>query len=102
MKKMMLFAALAAAITLTSCAKETQVDNSQSVALRTVHFSTVPTETKTLFGGKSGTRYPVLWQEGDQICPSFNYAGPSSTNYITVTPSADGTTASFGGMFADA
>lgn len=104
MKNFMLFAALAAALTLSSCAKEAPVDDNaaqQSPVLRTVHFSVLPTDTKTVFGDKSGTKYPVLWQEGDQICPSFNFADPSSNNYITVTPSADGTSASFEGDFAE-
>ncbi len=102
MKKTMLFAALVAAFAFASCSKEAPVDDSKSVALRTVEFSTLPTQTKTVFGEKSGTKYPVLWQQGDEICPSFNYASPSSSNYITVTPSADGSSASFKGDVAEA
>lgn len=102
MKNLMLFAALAAAFAFASCSKEAPANDSESVALRTVEFSTLPTQTKTVFGEKSGSKYPVLWQEGDEICPSFNYASPSSSNYITVTPSADGASASFKGEVAEA
>ncbi|MBO7510168.1 MAG: hypothetical protein J6T35_03205 [Bacteroidales bacterium] len=102
MKNLMLFAALAAAFLFASCSKEAPANDSGSVALRTVEFSTLPTRTRTVFGDKSGSKYPVLWQQGDEICPSFNYASPSSSNYITVTPSADGASASFKGEVAEA
>ena len=103
MKKIMIFAAFAAALALSaSCNKEARNDAPEQPALRTVTFNALPTETKTLFGDKSGTKYPVLWQEGDKICPSFNFATISSDNYITVEPSADGTSASFRGDFPDA
>lgn len=100
MKKFLFFAAFAAALTLSSCNKEVQ--NDAPVEFRTVHFNALPTETKTIFGEKNGSKFPVLWQEGDKISPSLNFASPSSGNHITDTPSADGTSASFDGEFADA
>lgn len=97
------FAAFAAALALSaSCNKEARYDAPEQPALRTVTFNALPTDTKTAFGDKSGNKYPVLWQEGDKVCPSFNFATVSSGNYITVTPSADGTSASFRGDFPDA
>lgn len=100
MKKFLFFAAFAAALTISSCNKE--VRNDAPVEFCTVHFSALPTDTKTVFGDKSGSKYPVIWQEGDKICPSLNFASPSSDNYITVTPSANGKSASFDGEFPEA
>lgn len=103
MKKHIYLAAFAAALALSSCDKEAPVVTiTPSDGLRTVNFCAQPIATKTVFGEKSGSTYPVLWQEGDKICPSFNFASPNSSNYITVTPSADGTSASFQGQFSDA
>ena len=99
----MIFAAFAAALALSaSCNKEARYDAPEQPALRTVTFNALPTDTKTAFGDKSGNKYPVLWQEGDKICPSFNFATISSDNYIAVEPSADGTSASFKGDFPEA
>lgn len=98
MKKIMLFAAFAAALTLSSCNKEAKVE--APAALRTVSFSALPTETKTVFGDKTGNKYPVLWQEGDKINFTFNF-GELPTTYLAVTPSADGTSASFSGQFPE-
>ena len=78
MKKIMLFAAFAAALTLSSCNKEAKVEAPS--ALRTVSFSALPTETKTLFGDKTGNKYPVLWQAGDKINYTFNF-GDIPTTY---------------------
>lgn len=103
MKKTLLFAAFAAALIFSvSCNKEARNDAPEQPALRTVTFNAISPETKTVFGDKSGTKYPVLWQAGDKICPSFNFSAVSSDNYITVEPSADGTSASFSGQFPDA
>lgn len=99
MKKIMLFAAFAAALTFSSCNKEAKVDAPS--ALRTVNFSALPTETKTVFGTKDGNKYPVLWQAGDKINYTFNF-GDIPTTYTEVTPSADGKSASFSGKFAEA
>ena len=99
----MIFAAFTAALALSaSCNKEARYDAPEQPALRTVTFNALPTDTKTVFGDKSGNKYPVLWQEGDKVCPSFNFAAVSSDNYITVEPSSDGTSASFRGDFPDA
>ena len=100
MKKIMLFAAFAAALTFSSCNKEAKIE--APAAFRTVNFSALPSETKTLFGTKDGNKYPVLWQAGDKVCPSFNFATVSSDNYLTVTPSADGSSATFSGQVPEA
>ncbi len=105
MKKYIILAAFAAALAFSSCNKvdpKEEPKNDEQVALRTVNFCARPTETKTVFGSKNGTKYPVLWQEGDKVCPSLNFAAPSSDNYITVTPENGGTSASFSGPVADA
>ena len=100
MKKTLLFAAFAAALIFSvSCKKETRYDVPEA-ALRTVTFNAISPETKTVFGDKSGTKYPVLWQAGDKINYSFNF-GDIPTTALAVTPSADGTTASFSGKFAE-
>lgn len=102
MKKIMIFAAFVAALLLSSC-KEV-IENDAPVAsteLITVNFNAAPVQTRTLFGDKNGSKYPVLWQAGDQICPSFNFAAPDSKNYIAITPESGGTSASFNGTFAE-
>ena len=105
MKKYIILAAFAAALAFSSCNKvepKEEPKNDEQVALRTVNYCARPTETKTVFGSKNGTKYPVLWQEGDKVCPSLNFAAPSSDNYTTVTPENGGTSASFSGPVADA
>ena len=98
MKKIMIFAAFAAAITLSSCNK-VEPRNEAPAALRTVNFTALQTDTKTVFGSKNGNKYPVLWQEGDKIGYTFNFGEISS---VTVTPSKDGTSASFSKEFTEA
>ena len=101
MKKILLFAAFVAALAISaSCNKEVSNGAPGQTALRTVTFNALPTETKTIFGDKSGTKYPVLWQEGDKINYTFNF-GDIPTTPLAVTPSADGTTASFSGSFEE-
>lgn len=105
MNKHIILAAFVAALAFSSCNKvepKEEPKNDGPAALRTVNFTAVPGGTKTVFGEKSGSSYPVLWQEGDRICPSFNFASPSADNYITVTPSDGGTKASFSGQVGDA
>ena len=88
MKKTLLFAAFAAALIFSvSCNKEARNDVPEQPALRTVTFNAISPETKTVFGDKSGTKYPVLWQEGDKINYSFNF-GDIPTTALAVTPSA--------------
>ncbi len=102
MKKIMIFAAFAAALFTVSCNKEARLNDApEQPALRTVTFNAVSPETKTLFGDKAGTKYPVLWQEGDQINYTFNF-GDLPTKATVVEPSSDGKTASFSGQFAEA
>ena len=99
MKKIMLFAAFAAALTLSSCNKEAKVE--APAALRTVSFSALPTETKTVFGDKTGNKYPVLWTENDtQVGISLNLS--NSIKSADVTPSDDGKTAVFSASFDEA
>ncbi|MBR6054745.1 MAG: BACON domain-containing protein [Bacteroidales bacterium] len=101
MKKIMIFAAFAAALLTVSCNKEARLNDApEQPALRTVTFNALPTETKTAFGDKTGTKYPVLWQEGDKINYTFNFGDIPST-YLEASPSADGTSASFSGKFAE-
>lgn len=103
MNKIIIFAALAAALTLSSCRKE-ESKNYDPGTLRTVHFTTSPYITKTVFGEKnSDNKYPVLWQDGDKVCPSLNFAKPESENYIEVTPTPDNyEIAEFSGKFPTA
>ncbi len=103
MNKIIIFAALAAALTLSSCRKE-ESKNYDPDTLRTVHFTTSPYITKTVFGEKnSANKYPVLWQDGDKVCPSLNFAKPESENYIEVTPTSDTyESAEFSGEFPTA
>ena len=102
MKKTVFFAAFAAALLLSaSCNKEARNDAPEQPALRTVTFHAISPETKTVFGDKNGTSYPVLWQEGDKINYTYNF-GDIPTTFTSVTPSADGTSASFSGKFAEA
>lgn len=76
MKKIMFFAAFAAALILSSCNKEIQNDTpGASSDLITINFSATPVQTKTLFGTKdeSNSHYPVLWQAGDKINYTLNF-----------------------------
>ena len=101
MKKIMIFAALAAALTLSSCTKEeSKIDVSGETC--TVNFTTSSYTTKTVFGEKNANKYPVLWQDGDKVCPSLNYSDPVGADFISVTPVNGGTGASFSGTFPTA
>ena len=97
----MIFAAFAAAITLSSCTKEeSKIDVSGETC--TVNFTTSSYTTKTVFGDKVSNNYPVLWQAGDKVCPSLNYSSPTNATDIPVTPVNGGTGASFSGTFPTA
>ena len=101
MKKIMIFAAFAAALTLSSCTKEeSKIDVSGETC--TVNFTTSSYTTKTVFGDKVSNNYPVLWQAGDKVCPSLNYSDPVGADFISVTPVNGGTGASFSGTFSTA
>ena len=94
----MIFAAFAAALTLSSCTKEeSKIDVSGETC--TVNFTTSSYTTKTVFGEKNANKYPVLWQDGDKVCPSLNYSDPVGADFISVTPVNGGTGASFSGTF---
>ena len=101
MKKIMIFAALAAALTLSSCSKE-ESRNDVTGELRTVNFTTSTSNTKTIFGDKVSNNYPILWQAGDKVCPSLNFSSPTEATDIPITPVGGGTGASFSGEFPDA
>lgn len=101
MKKIMIFAALAAALTLSSCSKE-ESRNDVTGELRTVNFTTSTSNTKTIFGDKVSNNYPILWQAGDKVCPSLNFSSPTDATDIPITPVNGGTGASFSGEFPDA
>ena len=102
MKKIMIFAAFAAALFTVSCNKEARLNDApEQPALRTVTFNAVSPETKTLFGDKTGNKYPVLWTENDtQVGISLNLA--NSIKAADITPSADGKSAAFSASFAEA
>ena len=101
MKKIMIFAAIAAALTLSSCTKE-EAKNDVTGELRTVNFTTVTSKTKTIFGDKVSNNYPILWQAGDKVRPSLNFSSPADATDLTITPVGGGTGASFSGEFSDA
>ncbi|MBO7509874.1 MAG: fimbrillin family protein, partial [Bacteroidales bacterium] len=65
MKQLFIWAALAAAMLMTSCAKEVSGDN-DSLSAAGVAFRVLPEDTKTAFGPKgSDGKYPVLWTDDD-------------------------------------
>ena len=99
MKKTFLFAAFAAALAFAvSCNKVNQAEP-ETPALRTVQFNALPMDTKTVFGEKNGNKYPVLWTSSDtKVGVSLNYSDIAT---LSVTPSSDGSTASFSGKFSE-
>ena len=61
MKKIMIFAAFVAALLLSSCNEVMEKDApAASTELITVNFNAAPVQTRTLFGDKNGSKYPVL------------------------------------------
>ena len=101
MKKIMIFAAIAAALTFSSCTKE-EAKNDVTGDLLTINFTTSSSETKTIFGDKNVNNYPILWQAGDKVCPSLNFSSPTDATPIAITPVNGGKGASFSGSFGTA
>lgn len=97
MKKIMFFAAFAAALILSSCNKEPQTPD-VSVGSRTIHFTAVSPETKTVFGDKNGSKYPVLWQDTDVVAILVNKTDKISVN---VEPAPNYKSASFSATVSD-
>ena len=94
MKKLFrtVLAVAVAATAMTSCAKELSEKFEAGVKVDMVG---VLPETKTAFADPTGSQYPVIWKEGDNVAIIVNF-GTDTPTAIPVTPSADGKTASFG------
>ena len=67
MKKLFrtMIAVAVAAAAMTSCSKEMQ--EVTEVTGTPINVTMQGPETKAVFGTPSGTTYPVLWQEGDEV-----------------------------------
>ena len=94
MKKLFrtVLAVAVAATAFASCAKELSEKFEAGVKVDMVG---VLPETKTAFADPTGSQYPVIWKEGDNVAIIVNF-GTDTPTAIPVTPSADGKTASFG------
>ena len=93
MKKLFrtILAVAVAATAMTSCAKELSEKFESGVKVDMV--GSMP-ETKTAFADPSGSQYPVIWKEGDNVAVIVNF-GTGTPTALPVTPSADGKTAKF-------
>ena len=93
MKKLFrtILAVAVAAAAMTSCAKELSEKFESGVKVDMV--GSMP-ETKTAFADPSGSQYPVIWKEGDNVAVIVNF-GTGTPTALPVTPSADGKTAKF-------
>ena len=60
-----MIAVAVAAAAMTSCSKEMQ--EVTEVTGTPINVTMQGPETKAVFGTPSGTTYPVLWQEGDEV-----------------------------------
>ncbi len=102
MKKFFNYLCLAAiaATTLVACSKNETVENLPTSPVKKVSFSakSANPDTKTYFGDKTSAGYPTVWTNTQKVSISLNYA---SGKGATVTPSADGKTASFDVEFTD-
>lgn len=102
MKKFFNYLCLAAiaATTLVACSKNESVENLPTSPVKKVSFSakSANPDTKTYFGDKTSAGYPTVWTNTQKVSISLNYA---SGKGATVTPSADGKTASFDVEFTD-
>ncbi len=97
MKKFIRFSALFSTIALfaISCSTTDDITSTPTDNRRYVTFVTEALNSpKTVFGDKSGEKYPTLWTNTDKIHVSTN--GESWPVESTVEPSADGRTAQFG------
>lgn len=92
MKKIALFIAFVAALSLASCLRENP-ENTPSVKER-VTFHAL--ETKAVFGTPTGNSYPTLWTSNDtKVAVSYNYSGGSSPVSVDLTPESGGVSATF-------
>lgn len=80
----------AAALTFFACTK--QENDANLPTSKTVKFIAESIATKTVFGTPTGTTYPTLWTATTKVKVACNYSGGVDSE---VTPSTDGTTASF-------
>lgn len=95
MKRIALFTAFVAALSLVSCKKENQ---NAPVMMERVTFQAQ--ETKAVFDTPSGTDYPTLWTANDtRVAISYNYTGSSSPVSVALTPASGGQSASFTAEF---
>ena len=95
MKKLML--ASVAALTLFSACRNVEQEVPDSAAVKTVRFHAGNAATRTAFAEPVDGLYQTLWTENDSdVLLSLNYGKAESS---AVTPSADGTTASFEASF---
>lgn len=96
MRKTILLLA-AAALSLTACQfQETEKPETGDVSI--LFHAVTETPTRTAFGEKQDGAYPAYWTANDtQVKLALNYTTPLDA---AVTPSADGTKATFGATFS--
>lgn len=82
MKNLSLFAAVVAALILSSCKKDQEL--SHDIPTVTIQFQAIPGETKAAFGEKDGATYPVNWENGDVITITENYSSSNRQDNISV------------------
>ncbi len=96
MKKFFNYLCLAAiaAMTLVSCSKNEIEENLPTSPVKKVSFSakSADPDTKTIFGDKTSAGYPTVWTSNQKVSIALNFA---NAKQATVTPSADGKTATF-------
>lgn len=96
MKKFFNFLCLAAiaATVLAACSKSDSSENLPVSPVKIVNFSakSADPDTKTYFGNKTEAGYPTVWTDNQKVSISLNFGTGKAA---TVTPSADGKTASF-------
>ena len=89
-------AALAALTALTGC-RHVEQEVPEAAAVKTVRFHAGTTKTRTAFAEAVNGVYQTLWTGNDsEVLLSLNYGKAEAS---AVTPSADGTTASFAASF---
>lgn len=99
MKNYIIPSALAAILLLfSSCSRELDSAADQ-VSTQTISFYASETETKTEFGSKNGTKYPVIWKDGDKVAISHNWSDYTTGDGYTAEISDEGRSARFVGDF---
>lgn len=94
------------AITLTGCSKSdspAENQDQQVGAKKTIVFNALPGSTKTHFGDKSGSQYPTVWTDAQQVTISMNLKTTSGQFVAAadVTPKSGGQSASFAAELTD-